>query len=82
MSDIYSDDGRDIIWQHVPAIEFLDNEEFAEAYPLFFAAMEDARYGTAPQVSDNFSDFLAYMGLDIGDFPWEEFREWMADKSG
>lgn len=76
----FNDPGLNDVWYHVPAVEFLDQEEKEQAAYLFGDAMEQARdQGIRPQDTDSFQAFLDYMGLDQRDFPWEDFRQWFGD---
>lgn len=64
------------LWERMPYGEMLTREEFAEVYPLFFAAMEDVRYGVKPQDSQSFQEFLDYFGMTERNFDWDDFRNW------
>lgn len=66
------------LWFHIPATEFLNNQEFSEAYPLFSNAMASFQYGDNPYDNADFQAFLDYMGMTEMDMPyefWDEFRE-------
>jgi hypothetical protein len=70
-------DEHDYLWYSIPGIEFLDEEERERAINLFEEFLDDAtHYHERPQDSLAWQEFMEMFGLDEGDFPWEEFREW------
>lgn len=65
------------LWQSIRAVEFLNDEQFQIAFPLFQEVLDGVRDdGLRPQDNSAFWDFLDFMGMDAGDFAWDEFREW------
>lgn len=76
----FNDPELNDVWYHVPAIEFLEPEDKERAAFLFGDAMEQARdMRIRPQDTDQFQNFLDFMGLSLRDFPWEDFRQWFGE---
>lgn len=57
------------MFDRIAGTEFLDADERAEAFVLFYE-------GFAESGGDR-DAFLDYMGIDAADFPWEDWAEWM-----
>jgi hypothetical protein len=66
--DNNADAGFDM-FERLPGVEFLDEDERAIAFALFYANFVEDQHHR--------EDFFDYMNMDDRDFPWEEWREWM-----
>jgi hypothetical protein len=57
------------MFDRLPGTEFLNEEERAEAFELFYEGFVES--------GGDRDAFLDYMGLEESDFPWEDWLEWM-----
>lgn len=58
------------VWDYVPGIEFMDAEDQAVAFQLFYM-------GFIENDGRSRDDFFDFMGMEDADFPWEDWRDWM-----
>jgi hypothetical protein len=64
------DSGFDM-WDRVPGTEFLDASEREAAFDAFYDAFVENVGGHSRE------DFFEIMNMEVEDFPWEDWREWM-----
>jgi hypothetical protein len=69
-------DYRDDLWHNIPAVEYIDPDDYIYVRGLFEDFIEGVLEGKTPQSQESFDEFLDFMGLDENDFPWDDFRDW------
>lgn len=57
------------IWEVMPGTDYMSDEENHIAFHLFYEGFVEP--------GGDRDAFFDYMGMDPGDFPWEDWLEWM-----
>jgi hypothetical protein len=57
------------MFDRIPGTEYLDYDEYHEAFDLFYAGFVES--------GGDREAFFDYMNMSDRDFPWEDWREWM-----
>ena len=79
----WSDEKFDQFWVEIPGVEFLTPDETAHLQDMLNEAF-DVSINEHERLDENplFLEFLEEFGMEIDDFPWEDFQEWIEDLYG
>lgn len=76
----WSDEEFNEFWYQIPGTEFLNESETSQLQDMLNEAF-DVSINEHERLDENplFLEFLEEFGMEIDNFPWEAFQEWIED---